>query len=294
MPDTLLPLLHRYVAALLASLALMVAGTALAQPAQWPAVGQPSAQARVAGRWLWADLVTTDIAQSQAFYQRVFGWEFRAQPDEGGQPAYLTILSQGHPIGGMVALPRDNARPGARWIALASGDPSIMAARAAERGGSVVVAPRQLPGRGELAVIADPDGARFGVLRADGGDPPDHRGRDNEWLWIELWTPEPSRAVAFYQHLFGYGVSAADARGTGYHLSAGGRARAGVLRSPDPALPAAWIPYVRVADVAATLARARAEGARVIVEPRPHHRSRVAVLVDPLGAPFAIADWRPQ
>jgi predicted enzyme related to lactoylglutathione lyase len=49
-----------------------------------------------------------------------------------------------------------------------------------------------------------------------------------------------------------------------------------------------------VTDVAATLARARAEGARVIVEPRTHHRSQVAVLVDPLGAPFAIADWRPQ
>jgi uncharacterized protein len=294
MPETLLPLLRGLIGALLASLALASGTAALAQPAQWPAVGQPTGEARVAGRWLWADLVTTDLAQSQAFYQRVFGWEFRAQPGEGGQPAYLTILSQGHPIGGMVALPRDNARPGARWIALASGDPSTLAARAAERGGSVVVAPRQLPGRGELAVIADPDGARFGVLRADGGDPPDHRGRVNEWLWIELWTPEPSRAVDFYRHLFGYSVSAADARGTGYHLSAGGRARAGVLRSPDPTLPAAWIPYVRVADVAATLARARAEGARVIVEPRPHHRSQVAVLVDPLGAPFAIADWRPQ
>ena len=103
---------------------------------------------------------------------------------------------------------RESARPSRRCSRRAA---------SVERGGSVVVAPRQLPGRGELAVIADPDGARFGVLRADGGDPPDHRGRVNEWLWIELWTPEPSRAVDFYRHLFGYSVSAAgDVNGDGF------------------------------------------------------------------------------
>jgi len=30
------------------------------------------------------------------------------------------------------------------------------------------------------------------------------------------------------------------------------------------------------------------------VPPQPHHRSQVAVLVDPMGAPFALADWKPQ
>jgi predicted enzyme related to lactoylglutathione lyase len=66
------------------------------------------------------------------------------------------------------------------------------------------------------------------------------------------------------------------------------------MKTLDSSLPAVWIPYVRVDDVAAMVARARTLGARVLVPPQPHHRSQVAVLVDPMGAPFALADWRPQ
>jgi predicted enzyme related to lactoylglutathione lyase len=63
---------------------------------------------------------------------------------------------------------------------------------------------------------------------------------------------------------------------------------------PSAALAPAWVPYVRVSDVAATLQTARAAGARVVVAPRAHFRSQVAVLADPQGAPFAIAQWRPE
>lgn len=256
----------------------------------WPSVGEPVQTARTAGRWLWGDLVSTDVARSREFYGRVFGWEFRDVAGADGQPGYATIVVNGRPIGGIVAA-RSQGK-GARWIGLVSGDPQTMTARAAERGGSVVLAPRTLPGRGEMAVISDPQGARVGVLMTEHGDPADHVGALHEWLWVELWTPEPGRAVDFYQAVFGYSVSAAAAKGgAGYVLSAGGRARAGVLLTPDPQLPAAWIPYVRVADVAKTAALARDNGARVVVAPRRHHRGQVAVLVDPLGAPFAVANW---
>jgi uncharacterized protein len=280
---------------LLLALAMMGGGMASAQPLEWPPLGEPSAASRTAGRWLWADLVTTDVARSRDFYAKVFGWDFRASLGEDGKPGYLTILANGRPIGGMVAPRTDATAAGARWIGLASGDPKTMAARAQERGGAVVMAPRMLPGRGELTVLSDPDGAHFAVIRTERGDPADQLGRDNEWLWTELWSSDPGRAANFYRDVFGFAVSAADGKTpNGYLLSAGGRARAGVMRSPDPALPAAWIPYVRVSDVAGTVARARAGGARVVVEPRPHYKSQVAVLVDPLGAPFAVANWRAE
>jgi uncharacterized protein len=271
----------------------VTAGSAAAQNPSWPPVGEPSAAARVAGRWLWADLVTTDVARSSDFYARVFGWSYRTVPGEAGGPGYVTIIAGGQTIGGIVPARIDKTNSGARWIGLISGDPKIMAARAQERGGSVVVAPRPLPGRGEIAVLVDPSGARFAVLRADRGDPPDVLGREGEWLWAELWTPDPERAAAFYREVFGYAVAAGSA-GTpdSYVLTAAGRARAGIMRSPDAELNAAWIPYVRVGDVARTVARAEQAGARVIVAPRVHHRSQLAVLVDPLGAPFAVADWR--
>ena len=66
------------------------------------------------------------------------------------------------------------------------------------------------------------------------------------------------------------------------------------MKTPDSALPAVWIPYVRVDDVSAMVSRARSLGARVLLPPQPHHRSQVAVLADPMGAPFALANWRPE
>ncbi len=277
-------------------LVMTVTTTADAQTPVWPSIGEPTAAARVAGRWLWADLVTTDVARSSDFYARVFQWTYRTVPGAGGAPGYVTVLANGRPIGGIVPAATSAGVAGARWIGLVSGDPKTMAARARDHGGKVVVSPRALPGRGEMTVLSDPSGARFAVVSSERGDPSDHLGAVSEWLWAELWTGEPGRAADFYRDVFGYALADSGAKGAGesYVLSAGGRERAGVMRSPDPTLPSAWIPYVRVADVAATIARAQSNGARVIVAPRAHHRSQVAVLVDPLGAPFAVASWSPQ
>ncbi len=262
---------------------------------EWPAVGEPTTAARASGRWLWADLVSTDMSRSAEFYGRVFGWTFRQTSAGDGPSGYMTILADGRPIGGIVPA-RGGKERGARWIGLASGDPKTSAMRAQERGGTIATAPLDLPGRGEFAALRDPAGAYFAVIRTERGDPSDHLGRNNEWLWFELWTDDPTKAANFYRDVFGYAVGPADGRpGTdAYVLSAGGRARAGVMRSPDPTLPSAWIPYVRVSDLPAAVTRAVANGARVVVAPQPHHRSQVAVLADPLGAPFAMADWRPR
>ncbi|HTN49097.1 MAG TPA: VOC family protein [Burkholderiaceae bacterium] len=272
--------------------ALSACGSAAGQAA-WPPVGEPTQAARTPGRWLWVDLVTADAAKSRDFYGALFGWDIRNVAGDAGKPAYLTITANGQRIGGIVQ--SRNATAGARWIGLASGDPRVVAERAVQHGGKVIVAPRTLAGRGEFALIADPAGAHFGVVLAERGDPADRLGGRNEWLWTELWAPDPAAAADFYRAVLGYSTaparsSAADA----YVLSAGGRARAGVMRSPDPALPEVWIPYVRVDDVTAVVARAQGLGARVLVPTRAHHRSQFAVLADPQGAPFAVADWRPQ
>ena len=271
--------------------AFVASGAALGQSPVWPAVGEPTTAPRVTGRWLWADLVTADAARSRDFYSALFGWEILG--DSAAQPSYLTITANGRMIGGIVQAA--NATAGARWIGLASGDPKALAERAVQRGGKVVVAPRTLPGRGDFTVLADPAGAHFAVVLPERGDPADHAGGRSEWIWSELWTPDPVQAAAFYRDVFGY-TSAAAPRATGdaFVLSAGGRARAGVMKTPDSALPAVWIPYVRVDDVSAMVSRARTLGARVLVPPQPHHRSQVAVLADPMGAPFALANWRPE
>lgn len=281
---------------------LWVAAFALVAQAQtpapmWPPITDTPVAARITGRWVWADLVTNDAAGSKAFYGKVFGWTFETMGAAGSTDSYTRVMSNGRPIAGMVSPRSEAAQRGARWIGLISvADPIATSARVSELGGSVVMRPRTLDGRGDVALLADPSGARFAVIRSKAGDPPDQSGRENEWLWVELWATDPQREAEFYRAVFGYGIESVPHRSapTSFLLTAGGRARAGVLRKPDAELATEWIPYVRVRSVAETVERAVAAGGRVVVAPTPHHRSHTAVLVDPLGAPFAIAEWRPQ
>lgn len=261
----------------------------------WPPIADTATAPRVTGRWVWGDLLTHDVAASRAFYGKVFGWTFETLGE--GRDSYTKVLSGGRPIAGMLS-PRTRAmQDGARWIGLVSvPDAAASATQAAKLGGTVVMSARTLAGRGDVALLADPGGAQFAVIRTAAGDPIDVAGRENEWLWVELWASDPAREAEFYRALLGYGVEPVAGRpaGSSLLLTAGGRARAGVLRKPEAELPTEWIPYVRVRNVLETVERALAAGARVVIAPTPHHKSRTAVLVDPLGAPFAVAEWRPQ
>ena len=71
------------------------------------------------------------------------------------------------------------------------------------------------------------------------------------------------------------------------------RASANTLPANRPKARAHWLSYVRVDDMDASTARLVALGGRVLVEPRvDRHGGRVAVVADPLGAPFGLLEWK--
>jgi len=289
-------------ASTLAAAALVVAlhalgGVAAAAAQTWPPIAEGATVPSISGRWVWAELLTRDVAAARAFYGKVFGWTFETHGPAGTADSYTRVLANGRAIGGMLAPANTDKFPGARWIGLVSTpDPAAVAERVRTLGGAVLLAPRTLAGRGELALLADPQGAQFAVIRSATGDPADFAGRENEWLWVELWAGDAARAAAFYKDVFGYGVTAVEHKTAprSFVLSAGGRARAGVMGKLDAAAPSEWIPHVRVRSVSETVARAQAAGARVLVGATPHHRSSFAVLADPAGALFAVTEWKPQ
>jgi hypothetical protein len=181
----------------------------------------------------------------------------------------------------------------ARWVGLVSvTDVEAAAERVTGGGGKVVMAPATLGQRGKAALFSDPEGAEFGVIDSATGDPEDYTGDDNQWLWIELWADDPAKMATFYQRVAGYEVLEGSIPGesSGFHLAAGGYARAGIL--PKPAkVPTTWVPYIRVKSVADTLAKARTAGGAVVMEPTAAHGTSVALLLDPTGAPVAVAEW---
>lgn len=261
----------------------------------WPPITDPATGVHVPGRWVWMELLTRDVGGAVEFYGQVFDWQFETYGPEDDTQTYTLVLHHGQPIAGMVfARPRDRTmKRDARWVGLISvADVGAAEARVRTAGGKVLVPAQSVGSRGEAALFADTEGAMFGVIRSATGDPEDFLGEPDEWLWAELWADDPARMAAFYQGLGEYEIVAGAIPGetAGFHLASGGRARAGILAKPLEA-PSTWIPYVRVEDVAQTVARARAAGAHIVATPDSYHGTQVALILDPMGAPFAVAEW---
>jgi predicted enzyme related to lactoylglutathione lyase len=282
--------------AALALATLLAAGTGVAAPAEryWPPIVDPPTGQHTPGRWVWGDLVTADVAAAAGFYGQVFGWTYETYGGEDDLDTYTLVLSDGLPIGGMVFDQRavKDKVPSARWIGLVSVPDVAAAAEAvAKHGGKVLVAPKLLGARGQTALFQDPDGVPFGAVHSTSGDPADYAGDLNEWVWLDLWTRDVDRATQFYSAVAGYQVVPLEQDGprSGARLVSGGYARAGVMRLNDERATPVWLPYVRVADVAIVLDKARAAGGKVLREPASLGRALVAVIADPTGAPVGIA-----
>ncbi|MBE2212442.1 MAG: VOC family protein [Opitutaceae bacterium] len=282
----------RHLAAVL-SLAVLTAATVLPAAPTIPPLVDPPTKHLVPGRFVWGDLFTTDPAASIQFYAGLFGWTPRTIESEG--TAY-TLLSQGTvPVCGIVKGPAtpDNA-PAARWIGYISVKDIDKAAKAAvAKKGRIVIAPRQVPDRGLHAILADNEGALFGLMTSSSGDPADHLAEPNQWMWISLFAREPRnvlplyRAVAGWQEHDDYRTANPD----DYVLSAGGYARAGMSKiQADSKAPPSWVGFVRVTNVKEATQRAVDLGGRAIADARTiTSGNELSIISDPLGATFGLA-----
>ena len=202
----------------------------------------------------------------------------------------------GKPIAGIVSAKDTSPKEsGGRWLASLS-VPNVVAAvdLVRAKGGAVHEEPRRIADRGVMAIVTDPQGAQFVLLRSDSGDPIDAHPSLNEWMWIELWTHSRDAAVDFYQALAGYEDTViGDGGGGRYHLlMRNGVPRAGVVQLPWSDVRPTWAPYVRVADPAAIVKKAKALGGRVFLEPSPDfEKGTIAIIVDPSGGVVIVQRW---
>jgi predicted enzyme related to lactoylglutathione lyase len=271
---------------------LLAFGTQAAER-YWPPIVDPPSGQHTPGRFVWGDLVTSDVAAAADFYGKVFGWTFETYGGDDDRDTYTLALADGLPIGGMVFDQRamKGKTPSAHWVGLISvPDVKAAAAAAAAAGGKVVQAPVMLGERGETAVFKDPEGVVFGVVNSKNGDPLDFSGDVNEWYWIDLWTHDVDKAATFYRAVVGYETLplADDGPRTGLHLVSGGFARAGIMQKQSSKTTPTWLPYIRVASVPASVEAARAAGGKVLLEPLALSRTSVAIIADPTGAPVGI------
>ncbi len=273
--------------------ALAVIATGCTTPAITPPQGMAISKTPLIGKFVWRDLHTENPAAVKPFYAALFGWEF-VESTAMGRP-YTIVKSGGQPIGGIVKSERQvPQQPNSQWLSyLSVPDVDRATERTRAAGGSVLLAPFELPKVGRGAVVIDPQGAPLGLLRASFGDPADapepvmHR-----FLWTEELARDPVAAAQFYADLVGFEVLVHDQGDKPFRVLKLGRERAGIMRMPFAGMQPTWLVSVRVADPAASALRAQQLGGRVLLTPRMDVRNgTVALVADPSGAVLALQRW---
>ncbi len=258
-----------------------------------PKVTEDPSDVRLPGKFVWYDLFTHDLQAAGRFYHELFGWSL--ENTAKGNNDVKTIVANGVPIANAVRIESlDKKVAASRWLGYMSvQDVDDAAVQAEQNKGSIYMQPKDLPHRGRVAVVFDSEGAIFGIVTTQGGDPPDRDFVENLWISSELWTTDLASALRFYGSVVGYERQLVNVGvDSKYHLLVkNGKPRAGMVKIPWDDVKPNWVAYVAVADVAVTAEKAVRVGGKLLVEPDPNIREgRLAIIADPTGAVFAIQE----
>jgi len=250
------------------------------------------------GRFLWYELMTTDMEAAKAFYVDVVGWGTREAPLEG--TPYTLFTAGGASVSGMMGFPDGARELGFRptWLGYVGvNDVDAAADRIKQLGGAVHVSPRDVPNISRFAVAVDPQMATIAVVKwVDDSErrpaPPSTLGHVG---WHELVAADWEKVWPFYAALFGWQKAEADtgAMGTYQLFSAEGETIGGMFtKRPTVPIPF-WLYYFNVGDIDLAVQRVKAGGGHVVDGPIQVPGGRwIVQCVDPQGAIFALEGRR--
>jgi hypothetical protein len=251
------------------------------------------------GRFVWNELMTTNVAGAADFYGKVVGW--KAEPWKRNS-AYLSLRGPSGPAAGLMLLPLDAKAAGATpsWMSYV-GTPNVDGTvREAERlGGHCLRGVTAMAGVGSWAVLADPQGAVFAPFAPESQRRPSHPPGIGEISWHELATTDHRAALAFYGELFGWVETAVHDMGPlGEYMLFGfpGEPPLGGMwtKTKEMPFPPHWLSYVRVEDVKGAAARIGVAGGTLMNGPSEVPGGDwIAQGLDPQGAAFAIVQSAP-
>jgi len=263
--------------------------TASFQPLHTPATGEQHP-----GKFVWADLFTTDPVAATKFYTGLFGWTANIIDQQG--KAYTVFSNGSHPVAGLAPRRTANLKRPSRWISyIAVSDIKATLDRVTAGGGLVRAPARDFPHRGFQAIIADPEGSPVGLLQSGSGDSADGEAQTGDWNWFQLYGKAPKTVSAFYAGVFKYDVTpdTRTVRKGDYLLTTDNLPRGGVAPLPerDDAQPG-WIGVVRVEKMDEMLARVTALGGEVLLAPRAAaYESRFAIIADSTGGTIGLVEY---
>jgi len=252
------------------------------------------------GDFIWYELMTPDAEGSKVFYDAVIGWNIGEGVAEF--KGYRMIgTADGSFAGGLLPLTDEMQQHGARptWLGylnVSDVDGKVASIEAA--GGKALLPPTDIPNVGRIAMVADPQGAPFYVMK-----PIPPAGKENEpstvfspvdqarCAWNELSTSDPVAARQFYGQQFGWTTD--NFMPMGEHgeyrfidnegLTLG--AIAGAMGGQQPH----WRFYFKVPSISKAKDVIEAKGGKVVMGPMEvPGGDHIVIGTDPQGAEFAL------
>ncbi len=134
----------------------------------WQPGGMGSFRTGDVGTFGWAELNARGIDKATTFYGTVFGWAARTSPMGEDQGDYTEFQVDGESIlGALEMMPNIPAEVPSYWMVYFNvADVDDAFERAVADGATEMVAPSAMPG-GRFAIVTDPHGAMFGLLKLD-------------------------------------------------------------------------------------------------------------------------------
>ena len=252
------------------------------------------------GTPIWYELMSKDPLAARRFYAGILGWQIDETPPTGSTMDYRMINAGDGMVGGVFKLTDDMCKQGAApcwmmYIGVDDVDACVCANTAA--GGSVLMPAFDIANVGRIAMLSDPPGAPFYVMRGSSDEKstaynPDSPGHG---AWHELHATDGVSATDFYCGQFGWGKSrSVDMGPMGVYqlLSSGGRDLGGIMTDARFERPA-WLVYFRVDGIELVARRIVEAGGQVIHGPMEVPGGGWIVNgLDPEGVMFALTGTR--
>ena len=115
----------------------------------------------------------------------------------------------------------------------------------------------------------------------------------NKFCHVELTTGDVAAAKEFYGSLFDWKLEDIPMGNDSYTMiQTGAEPGGGMMATPAPGVPTAWMVYVQVEDVARTVNRAREIGGTIHMDKTPiPELGFFAMIADPTGGVIGV--WEP-
>ena len=266
---------------------------------------ETQSRAKPQGSFIWYELMTSDPAGAKRFYDQVVGWNIDANAMPGPVEYRMIGRSDGGQAGGVLTLTDEMAQFGARpvWLGyIHVEDVDSTVASIEQVGGKVQMPATDLP-VGRIAMVADPQGAPFYIMK-----PIPPAGQENKQSdvfsvdqpqhvrWNELMTSDPDGAIQFYTSHFGWTQEGEMSMGDmgAYRFLQHNGVAIGAVMGKTPDMPVSlWNYYIGVDDIDRAVEAINAGGGKILNGPMEIPGGEFALNgMDPQGAAFGLVGPR--